>query len=337
MRPATIIGWTGKGKLSDLSESAHGSLVAGQIRGVRLRRVGGSLICGGVDPVVVSRAVGSLPGVSWVALGYEVSNGLEEFTKTAAALARRYLSRGTTFTVSATTAKPSNSEGDMILAVSSAILAAVKGTRVEEKKPKIRFRISFAGSVGACGVQIREGVGGVPTSKTRIAYCLVSGGRHSSAAAWVAALAGFSLGLVHVRVGDEPLRQVAKLYSELSYRMDPSRLSLAVVEGRGRTAQTLNSWLRDSRRIPVIVGTHLECLGGEVLNHASNLPPTTLLPVLLVQEEEVKAIYQDLGMKENEVPTRILTAEPGRAVKYVVKQFKGARADMHAVLDSIIN
>ena len=50
--------------------------------------------------------------------------------------------------------------------------------------------------------------------------CLVSGGERSSALAWMAALSGFSLRLVHSRTDEAALRHVARLYSELSFRMD---------------------------------------------------------------------------------------------------------------------
>lgn len=337
MQPATIIGWTGKGRLSDLRESALGSLVAGHARGVRLKTVGVSLVCSGADLAVVSRTIANLPGVGWVALGFEVSNGLQGFTKAASVLARRYLSPGTTFAVSAAAATSNQSEGDMILAVSSTILSRVRGTHVQETKPKVRFRISFSGSVGACGVQIREGVGGVPTSRRRIAHCLASGGRHSSVAAWMAALSGFSVRLVHVRVDDASLREVAKLYSELSHRMDPSRLSLHIVEGRGVAAQTLSSWLGSSKGLHVVVGAHLEC-DREAMNYASSAPPGILFPVMLLQEEDLREVYQALGMKEIDgVPSGILGVKSKGDVRYRVKQFKGERVEMHAILDSLVN
>ncbi len=302
-----------------------------------MKTVGGSLVCSGVDPTVVSRTIANLPGVGWVALGFEVTNGLQGFTDAASVLAQRYLSPGTTFAVSAAAATPNLSEGDMTLAISSTILSRVRGTRVQETKPKVRFRISFSGSVGACGVQIKEGVGGTPSSKGRIAHCLASGGRHSSVAAWMAALSGFSVTLVHVRVDDASLREVAKLYSELSYRMDPSRLSLHIIEGRAGAAQTLSSWLGSSKGLHVVVGAHLEC-DREALNYASDAAPGILFPVLLLQEEDLREVYQALGMKERDgLPSGMLGVKPRGVMKYSVKQFKGKRVEMHAILDSLVN
>ena len=177
----------------------------------------------------------------------------------------------------------------------------------------------------------------MPTSKRRIAHCLASGGRHSSVAAWMAALSGFSVRLVHIRVDDGSLRDVAKLYSELSHRMDPSRLSLQIVEGRGGAAQTLSSWLGGSKGFHVVVGAHLEC-DREALNYASNAPPGILFPVLLLQEEDLREVYQALGMKVRDgVPSGILRVKPKSGARYRVKQFKGERVEMHAILDSLVN
>ena len=74
------------------------------------------------------------------------------------------------------------------------------------------------------------------------------------------------------------------------------------------------------------------------MNYASSAPPGILFPVLLLQEENLREVYQALGMREVDgVPSGILGVKPRGAVRYRVKQFKGERVEMHAILDSLVN
>ncbi len=117
---------------------------------------------------------------------------------------------------------------------------------MDERKPHVRFRVCVEGTKGACGAEIRAGPGGLPTSEEWVS-CLVSGGERSSAMAWMAALSGFSLRLVHSRTDEASLRQVARLYSELSFRMDPRCLELVVLDGGKDAYARIGGWLRDHK------------------------------------------------------------------------------------------
>ncbi len=256
MKSAAIVGWTGNGSLDDLARTALSKIPT---KGAVLSRGTRSLIVRGEDPVTVARRLCRLPGTAWIAAGYEF-DGLGSCMSRLSTLAGRYLGGAASFKVSVEVERSGKAEGDVLMEATSTLLKAAKGSRVDEKSPKAWFRVVMVRGRGACGVQLREGPGGVPTSRKMAASCLVSGGYHSAVTAWMASLSGFSLTLVHARNDDESLRQVARLYAELSKRMDVSSLRLEVLEGKGPAGNRVASWMRGATG-EVFTGVHPECRG----------------------------------------------------------------------------
>ena len=330
MKPAAIVGWTGNGTLDDFARTASSKIHAkgdGVARGTR------SLVVRGEDPISVARSLARLPGAAWIAVGYEF-DGLESCLSRLRALSERYLREGESFRVSADVQQSGKEEGDVLMEATSVLLRSVRGTKVDEKGPKVTFRVLMMRGKGACGVQLREGPGGVPTSRRMEAACLVSGGYHSAVATWMAALSGFSLTLVHSREDDESLRQVARLYAELSRRIEPSSLRLAVLEGKEAPGDRLAAWLGRSRG-DVFTGVHPECRGTagfEVLRRY----PSALFPLILLQEREVRSRLDELGLrgKTGDRSARLVVSK--REGRFTVKTFEGGEADQNAVLDSIL-
>jgi len=330
LKPAAIVAWNGIGSLNDLARTALGKLPRG---GAGLTTGAGSLIVKGADPVDVARRLAHLPGVAWIAVGHEFEDpaGLLSRLET---LAGRYLERGASFKVSVEVEGSGREEGDVLMEATSALLKAAKGTHVDEKSPSVWFRVVVAKDGGACGIQLREGVGGVPTSSRLKAACLVSGGYHSAVVAWMAALSGYSLTLVHARDDDESLRQVARLFAELSTRIDPSSLRLEVLDGEGPAGERLETWLGVARG-DVFAGVHPECRGAAALKILRPYP-SVLFPLLLLQEGEVRSRLADLGLR-GKVTDRVSRLRPSRKKSgYTVKAFAGREADQNAVLDSIL-
>jgi hypothetical protein len=334
-KPVAMVGWSGAGSFEDLETTATRKLAPSRGRTVR---VGDSLVVETVEPVAVARTLWLMPGVAWVSAGYRFK-GLDGCLSSLETLARRYLSRGGTFRVSAhvsilaaemghsrhlaprpSSPAPASSSsssvssspqtaGDIVLAGNSAILSAVEGARVNERKPRTTFRVSMDAGVGACGAQIRAGPGGIPTSDSNWVGCLVSGGERSSAMAWLAALAGFSVRLIYSATDDLAFRQVARLYSELSHRMDPGCLELVVLDGgsnadgEGGSSQEsigrIGAWLRRStqgeqKRETTFAGAR-STRSGMATSLAERFP-NLVLPLMLFQDEAVHATYSSLGL-----------------------------------------
>jgi hypothetical protein len=331
LKPATIVGWTGNGELGDLERTVAAKLAVKRSEVVAGTR---SLVVKDVDPIAAARRLAHLPGVSWIAVGYEFGD-FEGCMENVATLASRYLAKGASFSVSAHVERSRRTDGDVILEANSRILCAVKGITISERNPKFRFRVLMVGDSGACGVELKEGAGGVPTSVEPRVYCLVSGGYHSAVMAWMASLSGFSVTLVHARAGDEPLRQVARLYSELSYRTDPATLELLVLKGNGDAGDRLRAWL-DRSKGKVLAGSHPECRGHGALRTFGEMPPV-LIPLLLVQESEVKAKLRDLGLKEKSEDGAMALKASSKRGKYTTKSYGGKEADHNTVLDSILS
>ena len=233
VKTGAIVAWSGNGSLDDLRRSVASKLgIAG--RSIRTGPV--SLNVEHSDPVKVASRLSYLPGARWIAVGYEFA-GWRECASGLQALAKKYLREGSSFRLTASAQDSQQTEGDLLLDGNGVILKAVKKTRVDEKKPDVTFRIVMEKDRGAVGVELRKGPGGVPTSKRMKAMCLVSGGYHSAVVAWMAVLSGYQVTLVHSRADDESLRQVARLYAELSRRMDVSGLDLRVLDGTGIRAK----------------------------------------------------------------------------------------------------
>lgn len=262
-----------------------------------------------------------MPGVAWLAVG-ESGSGFRELLVTGSALARRYLRRGDGFVV-----KPEATgrtlASDLGGAMTSAILEAVKGSRVREDKPKVMFRAALDGTVGAVGVEISEGPVGTASGRDE-ASCLVSGGRHSSVVAWMSLLSGLRVKLVHAKSDDASLLAVAKLYSELSHRVDPSFLSLEVIDSRS-PASALSAWSRKGG--VAFGGFHAGC---------SSIPRSLGRkvggPLLVLSEEKFLEEYADLSLKE--YASKMDWAER-RPVRVRTLAFGGKRADVSDVLDGL--
>jgi hypothetical protein len=264
-----------------------------------------------------------MPGVSWVAVGWQ-ADSLEEMGQGAARLARVYLRREDRFSVAAESDEAETVASDIAGAVSSAVLGEVKGARMDEGNPRVRFRAVYGRTRGAVGVELRPGPGGTPTGEVD-ADCFVSGGMHSAVVAWHALLSGFGVRLVHVKVSEESLRAVTKLYAELSNRVDPRRLSLEEMEGGG-VLSAFNRRLR-GRGGPVFAGFHAECGGVP-----KNVPKWVQAPLLLATEEEFELWHSSLSVGTFVAKEDWLKEERGEGAW---KSFGGARTDMHGVLDGL--
>jgi len=328
MKAAAIVGWTGLGRFEDLERTAAHKLGEREKGG----RIDDTLIVDTADPVSVARRLALLPGVAWISVGYRFS-GSQNYLRNLELLARRYLSKGRTFSIAANVVRSKVSAGDIVLSGNSALLSAIPGARINERKPQVKFRVCVDAAKGACGVEIRTGPGGLPTGAQWVS-CLVSGGERSASLAWMSALNGFSLRLVHSSSGEAPLRQVAKLYSELSFRMDPSRLELVVLDGRGGAIGRIGRWLREDRGAN-FAGARLKPDAWVDLARAF---PNLGLPLSLVQEEVIAATYRSLGI--GRAAREPLAGAFGRRelsaqTNYSEHRFGGVQADSNEVIDSI--
>lgn len=330
MKTAAVVAWSGNGALEDLERTAASKL--GMPR-ESVRKGPTSLILEHADPVKVASGLSHLPGVSWIAVGYEFL-GWKQCESALHRLAGKYLSEGSSFRLTARVEESEGTEGDLLLDGNGTILKSVKNSRVDEKNPDVTFRIVMVRDKGAVGVELRRGHGGVPTSNARRAFCLVSGGYHSAVVAWMAALSGYEVTLVHSRSEDEPLRQVARLYAELSRRMDASGLELLLLDGDGPVGGRLDAWLPKAKG-EVMAGGHPECRGEDV-RRTFRRHPSVIQPLLLLQEDEVRARYESLGLKVKAVDTKAMLSL-GRSASYSVKRFGGKEADISGVLDSILS
>jgi hypothetical protein len=148
---------------------------------------------------------------------------------------------------------------------------------------------------------------------------------HSAAVAWHALLSGFGVRLVHVKVSEESLRAVARLYAELSNRIDPRRLSLEVSEEGG--VRSAFNRRQVGRNGPVFAGFHAECGGVP-----KNIPRRVQAPLLLATEEEFELWHAALSVGRFVARQDWLREERGEG-KW--KSFGGERTDMHGVLDGL--
>lgn len=282
--------------------------------------VGKSVVVRGPEPLGVAVLVRFMPGIAWIAAGF-AAQSLSELADAGANLAKSYLRRGERFSVDSEGAG-SALASDVGGMVTSRILEAVKGARVSES-PRVRFRVAADGRGGVVGVEVSAGVGGVPTG-TEGAACFVSGGVHSSACAWMAALAGYRVKLVHARASDRSVLAVARLYSELSNRVDPRGLSLEVLEG-GTAAGML------AKRAAKLEGS---AFGGFT---PARTPPESMRgvvrsPVYLMPEERFGAVFESLGIKGELATTDWHETGAGG---YSVRTFSGGPADVSGVLDGL--
>jgi hypothetical protein len=325
-----MVGWSGAGKFEDLERSIILKLGA---RRLDVDRIDGTLLVNADDPVAMARRVSSLPGVAWIAVGYRFS-GTGGYLKNLELLAKRYLTKGRTFRISAQAVGATQTAGDVVLAGNSALLSAIPGARVGERRPIAKFRVCIQGARGACGAEIRGGPGGAPTGGEWVS-CLVSGGERSSSMAWMAALSGFSLRLVHSKTDEDALRHVARLYSELSHRMDASCLELVVLEGGKSPVGRIGRWL-DDHRGAAFAGLRPEHSGDPT--RLAERFPNLALPLMLVQDEAVVTVYRSLGLGRAVKGTsggRLTLRGLEGGSPYSELKFGGVEADSNTVIDAM--
>jgi hypothetical protein len=331
LKAVAIVGWSGFGRFEDLERTVVRKLAAGD---GDTERVGDALLVDSDDPVEVARRLSLLPGVAWTAVGYRF-RGTKSYLKNLGLLAKRYLGKGRTFKISAQVSGSEQTAGDAVLAGNSELLSSIPGARVDERNPRVRFRVCIQGAKGACGAEIGGGPGGAPTKGDWVS-CLVSGGVKSSVLAWMAALSGFSLRLVHSRTDEADLRHVARLYSELSYRMDARCLELVILDGGKNTFGRIGGWLHDHRG-EAFAG--LRPGRSDVLTGLAERFPNLSLPLVLVQEDALGTIYRSLGLGR---AASGAAAGGGLTLKaleagstYSEWRFGGVQADSNAVIDAV--
>lgn len=313
-----IVRWSGDGDRASLVRSVRRRLGEDGVE-ARVESLGGSLVVRGTDPLAVATSVGNLPGVSWVAVGYRGrARDLGDLSST---LAGKYLRRGDKFAVAAD-APSAALASDAAGAVTSGALEAAKGARVSESQPKFRFRVSIEGDRAVLGVGIADGPGGFPTGGDRVSV-LASGGMHSSVVAWMAAVSGYRVDLVHAYVEERSLRAVSGLYSELSHRIDPTGVRLEVLFG-GPPSGLLLGWAKKER------GT---VFGG--FRTGSPVPSTlkggVVGPLSLASERDFKEKYSALGLKPFVARMDWI---PGPS-RWTSRVFGGRTADVSEVIDGL--
>ena len=317
----TIIRWTGRGSQRRF-ESSISRVVGIPGVGGSVTRNGRSVLVEGPEPARVASLLSLLPGVSWVAAGM-AARSFRELSQASSVLARRYLRPGDRFRVEAD-ASGGIAVGDVAGSVVSAALEAVRGSRVDESRPKVRFRASFDGKRGAVGVELFEGPGGSPTGAEGVT-CLVSGGKHSSVLSWMALLSGYRVRMVHARIDEESERAAAHLYAELSNRVDPSGLSLEVL--RGGEPASLLLWRAGRAKTPIFAGFHSGC--SEV---AGALGRSVVAPLFLLPEGSFDTAYKGLSLRGYQAN---LDTEGRRARPASKSVFAGVKADVSQVLDGL--
>jgi hypothetical protein len=320
-RRTAILRWTGKGSLVDLRSSVEFVLRDRHVR-ARVRRLGDSVIVEGPEPAGVGALLGHMPGVAWTAFGYTVSS-FGELASASGMLARKYLRRGGRFSVDAEV-RGGGVASDVAGAVTSAILDSVRGARISNESPSVRFRAALDGPRGVAGVEVSRGDGGVPTGRAA-ADCLVSGGMHSSVLAWDAVLMGFRVRMIHAKTSEGSLRAVAKLYAELSHRADPRWLRLDVLEG-GSPAGLLARFVSESRG-PVFAGFSAPGPG-----IPGKLGRKLLAPLYLTPGESFESQFDGLRLKSFDSRT---DWSDTRVLNYSTRSFAGVAADVSGVLDGI--
>jgi hypothetical protein len=316
-----IVRWTGRGIQANLETSISHVLALGKEKW-NIKRAGAAFLVEGPDPVEVATALGLMPGVAWIAVG-TASSSLRELGKGAAALARKYLRPGVRFSVLAESSG-NMAVGDIAGAVVSSALEEVKGARIDDTTPQVKFRATLEDSAGAVGVELSVGPGGFPAG-TQEVTCLASGGRHSSVLCWLALLSGFRVRIVHAERDEVSLQAVAHLYAELSHRIDPAGLSLEVV--RGGEPGPLVLWQAKKRKGRIFGGFHVGCSGPQGL-----LKRRVEAPLFLLPEEYLDREYRALSLKE--FGSRIeWKTHPAKRAETV--RIAGVRADVSQVLDGL--
>lgn len=319
VKAAAILRWTGRGSVAALKDSVGYVLRIHGGNG-KVAAVGGSLVVHASEPLEVAALVRLMPGISWIAVGL-TARTRSDLAGASEALAKSYLRRGERFSVESE-GDESTRASDLGGVVTSRVLDSVRGVRVSES-PRARFRVAADGSGGVVGVEVSPGVGGVPTGTERAA-CFVSGGVHSSVCAWLAALAGFRVNMIHAKEDDGSVLAVARLYSELSHRMDPRALNLEILEG-GAVSEML------TERATRLGGS---AFGGFTPERGipEGLLGVTRAPVYLLPEERFKGLFEPLGIRAAVAATDWLVS--GKSA-YSVRALSGGPFDVSGVLDRL--
>jgi hypothetical protein len=306
--------------MADLLSAVESKAAETETR-IKAKILGNSVLLKESEPFEAISRLRHLPGVAWLAVGYPVGS-FGEIGRAAGKLARNYIQSGERFSVEAE--GTGNAVGaDAAGAATSGILDHVTGAKVSLDKPKIKFRVAFDGTRGAVGVQLSLGPGGAPTGTSGVT-CLVSGGSHSAVVAWMAALAGFRVRLVHAKTTDTGLLAVARLYSELSHRMDPRGLTVKVLRG-----DSVLSVLKG-----YVAGENQGIFGGFRLGHELPLAMGRGIssPLYLLPEEKFSSEFAELGIKGDDATADWGSSEGSR---FSASSFGGVTADVSDLLDGI--
>ncbi|QQG49237.1 MAG: hypothetical protein HY247_02695 [archaeon] len=319
-RRAAILRWTGRGSIEDLRSSVVSTLKDEKLDG-RVRVVGQSIVVGGAEPVAVAALFRFTPGISWVAVG-DSGSSFKVIVEAGRDLGRRYLKPGRGFVVKAD-ATAGKLSSDLVGALTSALVEAVKGARVREESPEVVFRAAIDERGGAVGAEIAEGPGGSPTGREE-ATCLVSGGKHSSVVAWMALLAGYRVTLVHARVNESSMLAVSRLYSELSHRVAPRALRLSVLYSKSPSA-ALSGWARKNGG-EVFGGFHHGCSDVPLALAATAKAPLWILP-----EESFESAFTGLSTVDQSARADWVEG----TARWRERSYAGGRADVSDVLDGL--
>ncbi len=306
--------------MDGLRSSAEFVLRSNGLRG-RVWAVGNSVVAEGAEPLRAAAALAHMPGVAWVAAGMVVPS-MKDAALSAGSLAKRYLKKGGKFAVEGEGARGTVG-ADVAGAVTSGVLEAVKGARVSETA-RVRFRAALEEKRGVVGVEVANGPGGTSMGE-EWATCLVSGGSHSSVLAWNALLAGYRIRLIHAETDERGLLAVARLYAELSHRVDSRGLMLEVLAG-GNVPKTLASCLSKSEG-KVFAGFH--STGGPV---PAPLVGRLASPLYLMSEELFLSEFEALGIRGDDA--RVNWGAAGVAGS-ASRTFEGWAEDVSAVLDGL--
>src|SRR5436309_2314272 len=147
-------------------------------------------------------------------------------------------------------------------------------------------------------------------------------------------IAGLSVELVHLRTNEESVVEAGRLYSELSHRIDPTRLKLTLLTGSKNSPEgVLAAWLKKTGEAsPVFGGYHLECRRESSWRGLRGV----VHPLLLFPEPEFRRVFNSLGLtgyfESNGLLPGLRDSVPS---EHRVASFGGGRADLHEVVDSI--
>ena len=156
---AAILGWTGRGKLTDLQSTTESLLKENRVS-ARTSAAGHLLVVTGVEPL---RGAAVPPISAWGELDCSrLRGGPPEGTGIGVRKAGKIVPQAW-FKVQG---RGRGDGGRNTLrrggGCDRRVLDEVRGTRTSLESPRVRFRASFDGAGGAVGVEVSDGPGGVP-------------------------------------------------------------------------------------------------------------------------------------------------------------------------------